>query len=150
MRRRVACAIIPLMNKQVLFSWSLVKRFFFNRRKKQIKVIMGDVYCQIRPNSKRVHFSTKNFSNFYDCKKWKSCPHLQIFLLRRKNRQKFVWWWRFILPCKKNESWLRKRWIISSFEEVFPPVTMKQSKAWTKKSENCSTCGIIVSTPHLQ
>ena len=61
-----------------------------------------------------------------------------IFLLRTKNRHLccLVVTVHIVLP--KNDSRLRKRNAFSTFEEIFPPITTKPIRTWTKKVRSYS------------
>ena len=143
------CAVFPLKNKQIRFSWNVLKGFIFSkRRENQIKLWLEKCIVQT--------ISVFNFQ----------LKKLPVSATVKKNAKPALTFWIFYLGFKgrkptimlfggdgthcfaKNEWLLRKRKTETVFEEFYPSTTIKFTQIWAKEGKNHSIYGIIVSTPH--
>ena len=123
-----------LFNKVPFQSTNYRKKEFCVENK--VRETIGDVYCPTYRNEKCVYLSINETTSFYDCKKCKACCNvLNIPFRDQKTDNYVVWRWWNTLLCMKDESRLRKRKIISSFEEISPPITTKHIRACPKKGQ---------------
>ena len=99
----VMCAIFPLKNKQLHFSWKLARELIYLKRKKSIQGVIGVVFCPTWLNEKSVYLSTTKISVLKTVGSEKLAPSSWFFLLRSKTDNYVVWWWWYTLACKKNE-----------------------------------------------
>ena len=109
----------------------------------------GDLYPPTCRNGKCVYVSTNKTSSFYDCEKCKVCCHVLKFPLWTKCR---LYCGLVVIVHKI----FRKRQVASTkkrthllFEEIPPPITIKQTRTKAKKWKSFSIHDIIVLTPLL-
>ena len=121
---------------------------FFEEMKISIEGVIGDVYSLACPNENCVYLSTNKNSNFHFCKKCRACSHALEFPSFKEQKPTFSCLEVMVhIALQQNESWLRKK-TSSIFEEVYPPITIKHTRTWARKSKNHSIYGIIVSILH--
>ena len=142
-------AIWPLTIKQIRFCWSLAKGFIsLKRRKNQFKMLLEMCIVQ--------HIQTKNVFTFQPTKllvsmivkKCKSYSNVLRFLLWTKNRKLrcLVVMVHIVLREKRVVTTKKRKHL--HFWTILSPITIKNTRTWTKEGKNHSTYGIIVSNPH--
>ena len=120
----VGCAIFPLRKKHSRFL-GFIRGFIFKKRcRNQFKMFLEicDVQCA----------QTKSLCTSQPTK-------LSASTTLRSAKP--------ALTCWIFESWLRKK-TISTFEEIFGPISLKHTRTWTKNGKKFSIYGIIFSTLH--
>ena len=140
-----------LLDKQLFFNvpfqstkYKKTELYVDNKKRETIR----DVYCPTCRTEKCGNISTNKTSSFYDCKKYKACCHvLNIPFKDQKPITVLFGGKGSYCFARKTTRDYKKRKIISLFEENSPPITIKHNRTWTKKRENHSFYGIIVSTP---
>ena len=101
--------------------------YIFEEMLKRIRDVIGNVYCPTLPAKCVFTFQPTKFLVSTTVKSTKPALMCLIFLLRTK-RQQLCWLVEMAhIALQKNESRLRKRKTISSFE-FYPPITIKHTE----------------------
>ena len=117
-------------------------------RTSKYKRLLEMCICPTCRNEKCVYFSTQKASKFYVCKKCKACSHVlnTPFKDQKPTIKLFGGDGTHCIARKTSRDYERET--ISVYEEIPPPITIKHTRIWAKKSKNRPIYSIILSTPH--
>ena len=116
----------PFEEQTASFSLKFGQRvYLFEERKKSIRGVIEDMFCPICPNENCVLHSANTLSSFYDCRKCKTCSHVQnipfknhkltIMLFGGDGTRCFA---------RKTSRYYEERKTIPIFEKIPPPITI--------------------------
>ena len=114
----------------------------------EVREAIGNVYCPTCRNDKCVYISTKRTTSFYDCKKCKACCNVLNIPFNDQKPTIMLFGGDGTHCFAKTTSRDYEKKAISIFEEIFPPITTKHIRTWTKKGQIESKYGINVSVSY--